>query len=243
MLQRIPTDIINWIIVIGVILFVVELIFFNGGLIVGALLGLGLIYFGWKNFLQLWGKVCFWVGVILVIFCILNMLAVRFLILAAIAIFVFHYIKSKEESKKIRAELLIVDEHEREEVVEIQPFFSQKLWKEQRTNETVYAWRDVNIQGLYGDKIIDLSNTVLPEDTAVISIRQIFGNVTIYIPYEVDVSIHHSTFFGKAFIFGNPQKNLVNETVIYQTKDYDAERQRVKIICSLISGDIEVRRI
>src|SRR5699024_11806946 len=58
-----------------------------GGMIASALFSGVLIYVGWKNYRQLWAKILFWLGVVGLIFSVLNMLAVRFLIIAAIVLF------------------------------------------------------------------------------------------------------------------------------------------------------------
>lgn len=243
MFQRLSTDKLNWIIIIGVILFIMEFTFFNGGLIFSALFSGLCIYIGWKNFIQVWGKVLFWIGVISLIFSILNMMAVRFLILVAIIMFIIHYVKSKEEATQIKPKFLVHDEEHQEHIFRVTPLFHHRFYGDEKTAETAYSWRDINIHGGFGDRVIDLSNTVLPDDTAIISIRHILGNIEIYVPYEVEVSIHHSSIFGKAYILGKSHHTLMNQTLSYQTEGYHSNHPRVKIITSLISGDIEVKRI
>ncbi len=244
MFKRLPTDILNWIIIIGVLLFIIEISFFHGGLIISALFSGLLIYLGWKKFTKLWGKIVFWIGIISITFSILNMMAVRFLILADIALFVFHYIKSKKETEQIKPLLAtLAEESEPVTKIRVTPIFDWRLFDDQKTVDRAYAWRDVNIHGVFGDRVIDLSNTVLPDDTAVISIRNLIGNIEIYVPYEVEVCIHHSAVFGRAAILGKYQDKLMNETLSYQTMHYDQARRRVKIITSILSGDIEVKRI
>src|SRR5690625_2832956 len=83
MFKHLKTDTFNWILIIGAVLFILELVFFHGGMIASAIFSAVLIYVGWRNFNQLWGKILFWLGIVAAIFSILNMLAVRFLILAA----------------------------------------------------------------------------------------------------------------------------------------------------------------
>ncbi len=233
----------NWIIIIGVILFLLEFVFFSGGLIFSALFAGILIYIGWKNFRQSWGKILFWIGLIIIIFSILNMIAVRFLILVAIVLFIINYIKTREETMTIKPKFLVHDEEDRELLYRIKPLFQHRFFGKEQTEETAYTWRDINIHGGFGDRVIDLSNTVLVDDTAVISIRHILGNIEIYVPYEVEVSIHHSALYGKAMILGNPSEQMLNQTLSYQTEEYNTNKPRVKIITSLISGDIEVKRI
>ena len=243
MFQRLSTDILNWIIIIGVILFIIELSFFNGGLIILAIFSGLLIYIGWKKFTQLWGKIVFWIGVISLLLSVLNMMAVRFLIVVAIVLFIVHYLKSKEEAEHLFPKFSPHDEAVGEPIFQVKPLFHHRVFGDEKTSERAYSWRDINIHGGFGDRIIDLSNTVLPDDTAVISVRHILGNLEIYVPYEVEVSIHHSSIFGKATILGNPPLQLLNETLSYQTEGYNSNYPRVKIITSLVSGDIEVKRI
>ena len=243
-MHRLSTDQLNWIIVIGVILFLLEFVFFSGGLIFTALIAGIIVYFGWKNFHESWGKVMFWVGLIAIIFSVLNMIAVRFLILVAIIMFVIHYIKKREETTTIKPKFLVHDDENQEPLYRMTPLFQQRFFGTEETEDTAYTWRDINIHGGFGDRIIDLSNTVLLDDTAVISIRHILGSIVIYVPYEVEVSIHHSSLYGKALIFGNPSEEIFNQTLSYQTEGYNEKNvTRVKIITSFISGDIEVKRI
>ncbi|TFJ91811.1 cell wall-active antibiotics response protein LiaF [Lentibacillus salicampi] len=242
MFQRLSTDTFNWILIIGVILFVIEIAFFHGGAIVSALFSTAFVYVGWKNFTQLWGKILFWLGVVGLIFAILNMLAVRFLILAAIVIFLINYSKSKQEAEHIHPELTR-DVVNADEVIHVKPLFDHKIFGDQHTADTSYQWRDINIHGVFGDRIIDLSNTVLPNDTSVISIRHVVGNIIIYVPYEVEISVHHSSIFGRAHILGKHHRKLMNQSLLYQTENYDTTLPRVKIVTSLLSGDIEVKRI
>lgn len=243
MFQRLSTDTLNWILIIGVILFFIEIAFFHGGMIVSAVFSGFFIYFGWKNFTHLWGKIFFWLGLISLVFSILNMLAVRFLIIAAIVLFLVNYSKSKKEAELINPALPGPQEEHEQPIVQKKPLFDHKIFGDQHTTETAYQWRDVNIHGVFGDRVIDLSNTVLPNDTAVISIRHLVGDITIYVPYEVEVSIHHSSVFGRVHILGNHHWKLMNQSLFYQTEQYDTAVSRVKIITSQLSGDIEVKRI
>ncbi|MDO6449170.1 cell wall-active antibiotics response protein LiaF [Oceanobacillus profundus] len=242
MFKRLTTDYFNWILIIGVILLIFEIAFFFGGSIIPALFSALFMYIGWKNFHKLWGKIVFWIALVSMVFSVLNLLAVRFLIIAAIIIFIINYSKSKSEATQFDP-ILPDDEKNHESILKVNPLFDHKLFDDQITEDVAYQWKDVNIHGAFGDRIIDLSNTVLPNDTAVISIRHVIGNIEIYVPYEVEVSIHHSSVFGKAHILGKHHLKLMNKSIHYQTANYDTAYPRVKIITSLFSGDIEVKRI
>lgn len=244
MLKRLSTDTINWIIIIGVVLFVIEIAFFHGGMIGTAVFTGLLAYIGWKNYSTLWGKVIFWIGVIGFIFAFLNMIAIRFLIIVFLVLLLIDYAKSKNENEKIEPKAYIEEKkYDDEPMVKMNPLFKQMLYGDQYTESRAYEWQDINIHGGIGDRIIDLSNTVLPEDTAIISIRHFVGNIIIYVPYETELMIHHSAIFGKAYILNKKHYNLMNQNLSYKTANYDTTYSRIKIITSLGSGNIEVKRI
>ncbi|HLR69482.1 cell wall-active antibiotics response protein LiaF [Virgibacillus alimentarius] len=243
MFKRLTTDTLNWIIIIGMILFVIEVSFFHGGFIFSTLFSGALVYIGWKKFTQLWGKICFWIGTITLIFSVLNIIAIRFLIVVGLIILIIHYAKSKNEPERIEPIIELDETKENIREIKITPVLDAGLFGDKETSEKAFAWRDINIHGFFGDRVIDLSSTVLPDDTSVISIRHMIGNIVIYVPYEVEICIHHSSIFGRVTILGNYHGKLMNQTISYQTENYVHTDRRVKIMTSLLSGDIEVKRI
>lgn len=242
-LNRLSTETVNWILIIGLILFVIELLFFRGGLIITAALLLSLAVYGHRNRDQSWGKSVFWIGMIGLLITILNMLAVRFLILVFIVLYVIDYMKDKNNTFILpdRAEIKPVVSDE--VLVELHPLFHSVLRGKQKTPSSAYEWRDINIFSGIGDKTIDLSLSIIEEDTSVIAFRHGIGNVVIYIPYDVEFSIHHSAIFGRAYILNKQHEQLINQQVLYQTENYTTAKTRVKIITSIFSGNIEVKRI
>lgn len=220
-----------------------EVLFFRGGLIITAVLLGFATYYGHRNRTQHWGVILFWIGVIGLALTILNMLAVRFLVLVFVVLFLIDYAKNKNQTyvipKQISGDTVIEDEV----LVEIHPMFRFMLRGKQRTSQSAYEWRDINIFSGIGDKTIDLSQSIITDDTAVISIRHGIGNIIIYIPYDTEFTLHHSAIFGRAYILNKRHEQLINQQLSYQTKDYNETQTRVKIITSVFSGNIEVKRI
>ncbi|WP_456275231.1 cell wall-active antibiotics response protein LiaF [Bacillus sp. AK128] len=246
MLQRLTTETINKLLIIAVILLVVELSFSNGGLIVTLIFSSLLTYLGWKRYQKLWAKILFWSGLILLLITVLNMVAFRFLFIAAIILFLIHYTRSQKTPEKI---IPYFDNYHKgtleeinEPLLKVEPLLQQRIFGDLKTSDEAYRWSDINIHGGVGNRIIDLSNTVLP-DESIISIRHFVGNMTIYVPYEVEVCIVHSSLMGRANVFGNYHERLMNQSIIYQTEGYNIKKPRVKILTSIWSGDIEVKRI
>src|SRR4051794_20370712 len=91
MFQRLTTNTFNWIMIFGVILFIIEIVFFDGGILFSAFFFSVVTYVGWKKLNRLWGKCFFWGGLISLLIAILNMIAVRFLFVIGIVLFLIHY--------------------------------------------------------------------------------------------------------------------------------------------------------
>ena len=124
-----------------------------------------------------------------------------------------------------------------------EPLFTNVLFGHQKTPEHGYEWKDITIQGGIGDAVIDLSYTVLPKGETVIMVRKLIGNVRVLVPYEVDVRLHHSGLAGSVTFFDYEEPKFFNQTLHLQTAGYEESTRKIKIITSMLSGDIEVKRI
>lgn len=132
------------------------------------------------------------------------MLAVRFLVVVFIVLFLLDYSKNKNSTYLLPAHSQEAPIDQDEVLVGLHPLFKSILHGKQTTDSSAYEWRDIHIFSGIGDKVIDLSNTILTDDTAVISIRHGIGNIVIYIPYDTEFMIHHSAVFGRAYILNKP---------------------------------------
>lgn len=191
------------------------------------------------------GKILFWMGVFFLFVNIINMLAFRLLIMALLLFYIIQYANKKKEVKSIEPMIKEpeVTFNKKDTIVKEKPMFQNKLFGQQQTPEYVYEWDDVNIQTGIGDTIIDLSNTVLPKGESTIFIRNIIGKITILIPYDVEISVHHSALFGSVQILDINKPSSLNRSIKIQTADYEGALQKVKILTSMIIGDIEVKRV
>jgi lia operon protein LiaF len=190
------------------------------------------------------GKVLFWGGVVFLLGSVLGMMTFRFFLLAVLIHIVIRFTRLKKDPQKITP---ILEEpapkYEMDDVIRKKPLFENLVFGEQRTPEQVYEWDDINIQTGVGDTVIDLSYTVLPKGETVIFIRNFIGNVKILIPYDIDVSAHHSVLAGSAEIFSQKETGVFNQVLHWQTPEYENRKQRVKIVTSMIVGDLEVKRV
>ncbi|QKS71867.1 cell wall-active antibiotics response protein [Paenalkalicoccus suaedae] len=240
MIRRIQTNTFNRILLIALALLALEVVISGGGFLVGIGIFAFVIFLGWKNYDSSFGKVVFWIGLLAQVLLFLSLFAVQFFIVAMLIVFFWQFRKRRKEPELVKP-YYKNPEDSKHRLIEVRPLMEQRFIGSDRTSDAAYEWRDINIQGAVGDKVIDLSNTVVAYD-AIVSVRHFLGNITIYVPYDVDVSIHTSLFFGKVTIFDELDRKLLNESVHYKTEGYADATQRIKIVLSSVSGDVEVRR-
>ncbi|RIW32265.1 cell wall-active antibiotics response protein [Bacillus salacetis] len=243
MLNKFRTERFSWILLIGIIMLLFEMSFYDGGVVFFLLITFGCIYFGRKRLPRTSGKLLFWFGVISLSLTILNTMAFKFFLLALLVMVILRFADSKKNPSKVEPQIKQTF-HEGGEPVYIKRATLQNVWFGRlQTPEHVYEWNDINIQGGIGDTVIDLGNTVLPKGTSVVSVRHILGNIVILVPYDIEVSIHHNGLAGAITIFDRIEPKSFNQSVYYQTSEFDQAPQKVKVITSLAVGDLEVKRV
>lgn len=237
-------DYISWTTLIGIILLAIEITLFNKGLIFSVLFSGAFIYFGRKRLNSTIGKLFFGLGFLFLFFAIINMFIFKFLIFAVIAYVLVYFYKSKKRPLLIKP--IVKETTEINSAVKIirpKSLFKSIFYGHQKTPEEIYEWDDVNIQTGIGDMKIDLSNTVLPKGEAVISIRNLIGNIQIFVPYDIEISVSHSVITGTTIIFGEANEKILNQTLQFRTENYQEAQQKIKIITSMGIGRLEVKRI
>ena len=244
MMRNMKTDYLNWIVLVGILLLVLEILFFNGGLIVTFILSIGCIYLGKKWRPRFLGKLLYWIGWLWLIVTVLNMMSFRYFLCVALFYLIVQFFQSQKQPKQVKPIILETKSGaESGMFFKKQKIFENKFFTSQKTPEHVYEWNDVNIQVGIGNTVIDLSDTVLPKGEAIISIRSLVGNVQILVPYEVEVHINHSVIAGTVAILQEQEQRTVNETIVYETADYEQAEQKVKLITSVVSGKLEVKQV
>ncbi|UII56480.1 cell wall-active antibiotics response protein LiaF [Cytobacillus spongiae] len=244
MFNRIKKDYISWIMVVGVIILLFEIVFISPGLIFSILVAVGFTYIGRQRLPRTSGKIFFWGGVVFLIIIVFDMLAFKFLLLALLGYLVIQFATSKGQPERIRP---IVKEPNQAELVDTfiksKPLFENFLFGEKKTPDYVYEWNDINIQAGIGDTVIDLGYTVLPKGETVIFIRNFVGKVQVYVPYDLEVCVNHSVIAGTTTVFDYHQSNMINQNLHIQTAGFDRATQKIKIFTSFFVGDLEVKRV
>lgn len=115
----------------------------------------------------------------------------------------------------------------------------QKWFGDTTIGNAVFEWDNINISVMMGDTIIDLGNTLLPDEDNVILIRKGIGQTRVIVPRGVGILLQHSAVQGLIF-FDNEPVHLVNETLTLYSKNYATATRKIKIVSSTIFGDFEV---
>ena len=221
----------------------------GGESIIMVIISGGFIYFSQRSRKKgklMLGNILLGIGAIILIGGVLTSLAFYFVIATIGIYYGYHLYKSGKNPEKLKIELekptIEILKTEEKAYVKVEPFFKNMLAGEMRNINEVYELDDINIQYGFGDIHLDLTHAMVPAGETVILIRGFVGNIRLYIPYDIDLSIHTSTLIGKIDILED-KKTSVNLTQKYQTKEYQSSNRKIKIVTSLLIGDIEVKNI
>ncbi|WP_420825889.1 cell wall-active antibiotics response protein LiaF [Scopulibacillus daqui] len=122
------------------------------------------------------------------------------------------------------------------------PEFRGSLIGDLRLINHRYELKDMNLSYGIGDNKIDLSKAIIHEGENTIVISGLIGDVDIYIPYDLDVSVAASVTIGNVEVLGYKMGGL-NRQINVETKGYETATRKVKISISNFIGDIDVRHL
>ena len=69
-----------------------------------------------------------------------------------------------------------------------------------RMMDHIYELEDINVQYGACDVEIDLTTAMIPEGETVIVIRGVVGNIRLYVPYDIELSLNHSVIVGRVLL-------------------------------------------
>ncbi len=230
---------IGWVMLFAGFGMALELLL-NWRLFVPLLIGCFIIYYWKSQKFRDSKKMYLIIGVSLVFIPLISTAVFKIFIISAAIYALIQYSKTKNQPKKI-----IVDTIQPNPQTKIKkkiPFIKNMLSGNRRVVNEIFEWDDINIQCGFGNTIIDLGMTMLPPGESVVLIRGLVGNIQLIVPIDASVTINHSAISGKLNIF-NQEEELLNSNVIYYTDgDDETASRRIKIVTSVVFGDVEVRR-
>lgn len=130
----------------------------------------------------------------------------------------------------------------KKEKVMVSPTIKSSFIGDIRLTKERFELRDMNIRNGIGDIKIDLSRAIINEGETVIVIHGLIGDIDIYVPYDLDVSVQASVTVGDIEVFENRQSGF-NRNIFVESKEYSQSPRRIKIVLSLFIGDLDVRYV
>ncbi|MBO9128330.1 cell wall-active antibiotics response protein LiaF [Bacillus sp. 165] len=186
------------------------------------------------------GNVFIIIGVLVVCISVFSSVAFQLVLVAIIGYVGYQLYISKQQPTMISVK--IKESIKEKSIVEEQPFMSNFLVGNHRIIDQIYELQDVNIRYGLGDVQIDFTMAMIPEGETVIVLHGLVGNIRLFIPYDVEVSLNTSVLFGNITMFGH-QAGGFNKNIVLKTEQYGEASRRIKIISSLLVGDTEVRYV
>lgn len=148
----------------------------------------------------------------------------------------------RKEKKATRKEEERISFSTKTEKVMVSPSIKSSFIGDIRLTKERFELRDMNIRNGIGDIKIDLSRAIIGEGETVIVINGLIGDIDIYVPYDLDVSVQASVTVGDIEVFENRQSGF-NRNIFVESKEYGESPRRVKIVLSLFIGDLDVRYV
>ncbi|NGP46353.1 cell wall-active antibiotics response protein [Bacillaceae bacterium SIJ1] len=93
-----------------------------------------------------------------------------------------------------------------------------------------------------GDMTIDLSKAIILQEQTNLQLSGMIGDITLYVPYDLDVFVEASVTVGDLEVLGYKQGGI-NRKVKVKSNRYDYSTKKVYIDISLLVGDVSVRYI
>ncbi|MCI1589481.1 cell wall-active antibiotics response protein LiaF [Heyndrickxia oleronia] len=230
---------ITWLILVALVGILFEISFNTESLVFLGVSAL-LIYFGKKKSTKSSGAIYIIVGISIFVITIITTVFFKIVLFCVLIYLLFRYRKKKKHPKIIKVET--VESTNQSKINRKQPYIKNKFFGNQRIENNIYEWDDINIQCGLGTTVIDLSMTMLPIGESTVVIRGVIGNIQLLTPYDVAISVNHSSITGNVNIYGL-EENLFNQNTIYYSDNYDESTRKIKIITSLPFGNLEVRHV
>ena len=107
-------------------------------------------------------------------------------------------------------------------------------------NREPWVLRSFSLWNLVGEMNLDLSLALPEQPETVIVLQGIVGDIDIFVPEDIGLSVSASVIFGQVDVPFHKETGVLNKTE-WQSPNYEASGNKVKLIVSYIVGDIDIR--
>lgn len=194
--------------------------------------GIGLHFY--KKNRRVVGAVFF--GIAIILFLNINIFA---LFIAAVLIYYgYRMLNKKDKSKQTEGSVNSNNTHKMNDIGDTK--IRRSLIGEYHLLNQRFELEDLTISHGIGDVKIDLTKAIISEGETVIVINGWIGDIDIYVPYDLDVAVHANVTIGDLEVLGDRQSGI-SRSLMTKTETYTTSSKKVKLVLSLLIGDIDVR--
>ncbi|MGB8955339.1 MAG: cell wall-active antibiotics response protein LiaF [Tumebacillaceae bacterium] len=103
-----------------------------------------------------------------------------------------------------------------------------------------YRLESSTIELKAGNIVLDLRDTVIPEGESVLDIHCKAGDIDVYLPEGLDVSVQAGVKMGQVQLNG---QRATNAMLHYESEGFATSERRVKLLVSVKFGDVDVKQV
>lgn len=175
---------------------------------------------------------------LLVLFLIfmLNSYVILAIIFGIAYVMINHFSQAKKKNRYALIQF-------REDGLQASPVANQWIGNNDYQLLDSYVFDDINIIRVSGSDVIDLSQVILSGHQNTILIRKIYGPTRVIVPVDVAVKLDVSSVYGSIKFLDFPEYDLRNESIKLAGEDNILAVKSVKIIISILAGNVEVVRV
>lgn len=181
------------------------------------------------------GKVIMWLS-LLVFVALLFEKITSYLALIAWALFVLFLVKSLMTKTQMRVQQLVITNHTSQKHAKIE---KTSWFQAQLSQDSSYTFEDVHDTSMFGDTVINLTQTILSDNSPIIVLHKGFGDVRILVPLEIGVVLSSHTLYGNVF-FEQEDYHLRNAKLTMYSRNYATATKKLKIVTTVYIGNVEV---
>ncbi|MDV2686288.1 cell wall-active antibiotics response protein LiaF [Alkalihalophilus lindianensis] len=149
--------------------------------------------------------------------------------------------KDIEEPINTTVSLVDVSSHA-EDDIGYEPIIRKNFLGDIHYMDKQFELRDVTIWSGLGTVKMDLSKAIIPEGESIIIIQGVIGEINVYVPDDLAVAVQASSLAGEMTIF-HEKHSGINQQINHAPASYKQSKRRVKLVLSMVLGEVTVRKI
>ncbi|MDF2924107.1 MAG: hypothetical protein K0R57_3021 [Paenibacillaceae bacterium] len=117
-----------------------------------------------------------------------------------------------------------------------------KVIESQKRDKEPWVLRSMSLWCVVGELNLDFSLAIPEEKETTLVLQGIIGDVDLYVPEDIGISIESSVLFGQLRVATERESGTMNK-ILWQSPNYGTADNRMKLIVSYIVGDIDIKVI